>query len=688
MRQLIVRAGSACPLFKLATLGLAMALTFFACSNDALAELQGGGLSSDSGDVAKICGNEEYDSNIYHCDYGELVGKCNGVDYRPLYQVCNNGRVEDKNPLSSSLVQGGSSSSSSSSVLGSSSSSLPNSSSSQSSNSLLSSSSRVCKSNDLGKGYDVVGSPYINWTKVTNIAVLDQNKMCQDGILELDKDGSAQQYALFSGSTIKEFYSKRNENMKISASLDGDIDIAWIFSAEFDVKFAMKTNSGSQQNVSKEYYYSQIRSYLYTGEDQIKSNSASAQNLSKYLTSDFISDLKSTKTPGSILDRYGSHIFIHYFKGGSLEANYTYLGSESSSRFTSASQMELAAKGSFMKIDGGISYGTNTSNEQAVKELEQHMSFYYETYGGKSLKAQSITQLGNEYGSWVASINNQARTTGIKDFAQSFIPIWDLAQQVEGVASTRIDALKDEFKKRAKAQGLKFPVEDIPCTPTDNNSTHYCSNGFLKEYGKVADADGKTYKTVVIGTQTWMAENLNYNATGSKCGDGDILSATNNLTCNNYGRLYDWMTAMALPSNCYGSICVSQISAKHKGICPTGYHIPTNTDWDNLYRYAGETEKTSRYLKATVGWANCGNSSSYTNKCEDKYGFSALPGGYGTSQGTYSTYQNAGYTGRWWSATENNANYAHYRRMYNNDAYVGSDYDRKDYFYSVRCLKD
>jgi len=238
------------------------------------------------------------------------------------------------------------------------------------------------------------------------------------------------------------------------------------------------------------------------------------------------------------------------------------------------------------------------------------------------------------------------------------------------VTPTRINALKDEFKKRAEAQGAKFP-EEKNCTPADNNSTHYCSNGFLREYGKVTDASGKTYKTVVIGTQTWMAENLNYDVEGSKCYDDD----PNN--CGRYGRLYNWMTAMALP-NCNGTICFPL--AKHKGICPSGYHIPTNEDWDKLYLYASE----NKYLKATVGWLECGSGSSYKNKCEDRYGFSALPSGY-----FISSFLNVGYRGYWWSATENNANYAYYRRMYYNDEYANSSDDGiKTYLFSVRCVQD
>jgi len=111
--------------------------------------------------------------------------------------------------------------------------------------------------------------------------------------------------------------------------------------------------------------------------------------------------------------------------------------------------------------------------------------------------------------------------------------------------------------------------------------------------------------TVKIGTQTWMAENLNCNVTGSKCYDNDQAN------CAEYGRLYDWATAMKLNISCNSSSCASQIKAKHQGICPSGWHIPSNDDWEELINYVesnnGCSDCAARYLKATSGWNNNGD---------------------------------------------------------------------------------
>ncbi|MCL2284209.1 MAG: hypothetical protein FWC26_12910 [Fibromonadales bacterium] len=98
--------------------------------------------------------------------------------------------------------------------------------------------------------------------------------------------------------------------------------------------------------------------------------------------------------------------------------------------------------------------------------------------------------------------------------------------------------------------------------------------------------DNKTYKTVVIGTQTWMAENLNYNASGSKCYD----NADSN--CVKYGRLYNWATAMYIDTTYNSSIYTA--SAKHKGVCPTGWHIPSNAEWTVLTNYTNYVMPTER----------------------------------------------------------------------------------------------
>jgi len=160
----------------------------------------------------------------------------------------------------------------------------------------------------------------------------------------------------------------------------------------------------------------------------------------------------------------------------------------------------------------------------------------------------------------------------------------------------------------------------------------------------------ETYQTVVIGTQTWFKRNLNYNVEGSECYNNDPAN------CATYGRLYNWETA--------------------RKVCPSGWHLPSNAEWDTLIGDNYSTAGTE--LKAKSGWSEDRNGT-------DNYGFSALPGGRGNSDGTFGT---IGYRGNWWSATEFNASDAYFRYMYYVSKRVEEDNNLKSFFYSVRCVKD
>ena len=194
----------------------------------------------------------------------------------------------------------------------------------------------------------------------------------------------------------------------------------------------------------------------------------------------------------------------------------------------------------------------------------------------------------------------------------------------------------------------------VRCVKVYNKPAQQGSGGSGGGAGTFTDSrDGKTYRAVKIGGQTWMGENLNYQtASGSWCYKND------NSNCGKYGRLYDWNTA--------------------KTSCPAGFHLPSRQEWDNLVTSAGGVSAAGKKLKARSGWNNNGNGT-------DDFGFSALPGGTRGAGGTFGT---AGYYGFWWTATENGAGYAYLRDMsYDNDR-VDEGNDGKSLGISVRCVQD
>ena len=190
--------------------------------------------------------------------------------------------------------------------------------------------------------------------------------------------------------------------------------------------------------------------------------------------------------------------------------------------------------------------------------------------------------------------------------------------------------------------------------------------------------DGQMYKTVKIGTQTWMAENLNYETANSYC----YNNADSN--CTKYGRLYTWAAAMdsvgtwtANGKGCgLGSTCSPTNPVR--GVCPEGWHLPTQTEWNTLFTAVGGQSTAGKMLKSTSGWYRSGNGT-------DAYSFSALPAGFRNRNGNYDS---EGNDAHFWSSTESNSNYAYYVHLsYDyDDARPGINY--KNYGFSVRCVQD
>jgi uncharacterized protein (TIGR02145 family) len=212
------------------------------------------------------------------------------------------------------------------------------------------------------------------------------------------------------------------------------------------------------------------------------------------------------------------------------------------------------------------------------------------------------------------------------------------------------------------------------------------------------------YKTKQIAGQLWMAENLDYNVNGSKCfaeGEDGVSLDSIAKNCATYGRLYDWATAMALPSECNSVLSKRDTDCAignppdypniHRGICPSGWHIPTDDDWLVLMKVANPSCSSftcagAGKLKATSGWNDYYSDGEYkSGNGTDDFGFTALPGGYVFSFGSSGS---LGDIGHWWIANDNSADKAFYIEMSFKNDNVRRDNTRKDNFFSVRCIKD
>jgi len=153
----------------------------------------------------------------------------------------------------------------------------------------------------------------------------------------------------------------------------------------------------------------------------------------------------------------------------------------------------------------------------------------------------------------------------------------------------------------------------------------------------------------------------------------DTSVARDSANYKTYGVLYNWTAAMASAGSSNKSPSGVQ------GICPSGWHLPSDAEWTTLINYVGSTPGSK--LKTTSGWDTGLGYIAGT----DVHGFSALPGGF--YNGAYFDF--VSFIGRWWTATENSStNNAYYRGLVYNSSTAQSTDNSKSFGFSVRCLRN
>jgi uncharacterized protein (TIGR02145 family) len=235
--------------------------------------------------------------------------------------------------------------------------------------------------------------------------------------------------------------------------------------------------------------------------------------------------------------------------------------------------------------------------------------------------------------------------------------------EVDSEDTTQVQTVEVDSTDTAQAQTCNCGAEPETVTATetkienpkremdDTNSAN--GSGFFTD-----PRDGKKYRTVAIGNQVWMAENLRHKIEGSWCYDNDESK------CQEYGRLYRWIAA--------------------NSACPPGWRLPSRREWENLIVAVGGAKEGGKKLKAKNGWKeHDGKSGNGT----DDYGFSALPGGIRSSNGDFN---HAGYFGQWWSTTDGCGIAAYFRLIcyYFGGDFVFDIFNDTGSSFSVRCVRD
>ncbi|MBW8050506.1 MAG: hypothetical protein FVQ77_09235 [Cytophagales bacterium] len=218
--------------------------------------------------------------------------------------------------------------------------------------------------------------------------------------------------------------------------------------------------------------------------------------------------------------------------------------------------------------------------------------------------------------------------------------------------------------------------------------------------------DGQVYNTVLIGTQWWMAENLNYGtyvpiATG-QAGAGtqkycQNLAGVNDASCP-FGGLYEWTEIMNGSASCNGTGAPpnDKCPTNVQGVCPAGWHVPSHYEWTTLEKNVGTNPGAFPYDITTTGvWlgtdeggnlkqTGIANWTTPNTGATNTSGFTALPSGQSWSGSFYYT----GSYGYWWSSTESSGANAWARELIYNTAQVRRGYANKATGFSVRCVKD
>ena len=256
-------------------------------------------------------------------------------------------------------------------------------------------------------------------------------------------------------------------------------------------------------------------------------------------------------------------------------------------------------------------------------------------------------------------------------------------------SSSSKDSKSSSSDEKSSSSSSVVPTVSVasPCkTATEDN----CEYGTLTD-----DRDGQTYKTVKIGEQWWMAENLNYRYIQQTYNGGEKDSSSycyndDPANCEKYGRLYLWSAAMDsagiilgnTANGCgYGETC-NLGEGKVRGVCPEGWHLPDTTEWKTLFDAVGGNATAGIMLKSTEGWNDYEGTS---GNGSDIFGFSALPAGIRYGNEDYDIEGDGAY---FWSSTEYDSICAYdvYLYYYNDGA---SRYSNVKYFgFFVRCLRD
>ena len=386
---------------------------------------------------------------------------------------------------------------------------------------------------------------------------------------------------------------------------------------------------------------------------------------------------------GSRFAVIGSMLFVAFAVVGCDDSSSTSAGpnDESGVELSSSSRGRVSEPAEVMSSSSEKAKSSSSGAQSDAKRSSSSEKF------GKSSSSENEASLSSEKqksSSSVKSSSSAESSSGGKDLSSS--------SSVDPISSSSVQGDVSSSSSSAGEVNCSALLEGE--TGWNWNVPKECRFNPDIDYGSMTDErDGKVYKTVIIGTQVWMAENLNYYDAAdlnvkekSWCfGKSDNGDST---TCDVAGRLYTWAAAIdsvklateaTNPLDCgYGKECGLKDTVQ--GVCPSGWHLPSKTEWKALFTEVGGESTAGKVLKSETGWNKNSNGT-------DDFGFSALPVGYRKGDGYYVD----GDKTLFWSSTED-GNFDAFSMLLSNTVHRANlaelNYNIKGYGFSVRCVKD
>jgi uncharacterized protein (TIGR02145 family) len=270
-----------------------------------------------------------------------------------------------------------------------------------------------------------------------------------------------------------------------------------------------------------------------------------------------------------------------------------------------------------------------------------------------------------------------------------------VSNAISGIDSIRFNTAGDEMQVVLQNGQVELhqiiEIDSVTFATTPNPLAHSCGADSVHNpaltYGSMTDQEGNVYKTIVIGSQEWMAENLNTGiyrngeAIANVIDNNEWSILTSGAWCyfNNessiqcpYGKLYNWYAVN-----------------DSRNICPVGWHVPTDDEWSTMINVLDPNADGGNNTPNTAGSKMKSIGLLYylegNQDATNESGFSGLPGGNRSISGLFSTF--FGRYGNWWSSTSDGT-FAYYRNVYYNPGDVDRSSNLLGTGFSVRCLRD